>query len=73
LVAYSSVAHIRIVTGGIITLSYWRVCGSFALTVAHGLCSSGLLCLSNISYEPFGRRGLLVNRRLLNLVPRMVM
>jgi NADH-ubiquinone oxidoreductase chain 4 len=41
--------------------------------VAHGLCSSGLFCLSNISYERFGRRSLLVNKGLINLMPRMAM
>ena len=56
LISYSSVAHMSMVIGGIITLSYWGVCRSFALMVAHGLCSSGLFCLSNISYECFGRR-----------------
>ena len=49
----------------------WGVCRSFALVVAHGLCSSGLFCLSNISYERFGRRSLLVNKGLINLMPRM--
>jgi NADH-ubiquinone oxidoreductase chain 4 len=39
--------------------------------VAHGLCSSGLFCLSNISYERFGKRSLLVNKGLINLMPRM--
>jgi NADH:ubiquinone oxidoreductase subunit 4 (subunit M) len=39
--------------------------------VAHGLCSSGLFCFSNISYEWFGRRSLLVNKGLFNLMPRM--
>jgi NADH-ubiquinone oxidoreductase chain 4 len=73
LIAYSSVAHISMVIGGIITLNYWGVCRSFALIVAHGLCSSGLFCLSNISYERFGRRSLLVNRGLINLMPRMAM
>ena len=73
LIAYSSVAHISMVIGGIMTLSYWGVCRSFALMVAHGLCSSGLFCLSNISYERFGRRSLLVNRGLINLMPRMTM
>ena len=62
-----------IVIGGIITLNYWGVCRSFALIVAHGFCSSGLFCLSNISYERFGRRSLLVNRGLINLMPRMAM
>ena len=39
--------------------------------VARGLCSSGLFCLSNISYERFGRWSLLVNKGLINLMPRM--
>jgi hypothetical protein len=41
--------------------------------VAHGLCSSGLFCLSNISYERFGSRSLLISRGLINLIPRMAM
>lgn len=73
LIAYSSVAHMSMVIGGIMTLSYWGVCRSFALMVAHGLCSSGLFCLSNFSYERFGRRSLLVRRGLINLMPSMAM
>jgi len=73
LIAYSSVAHISMVIGGVMTLRYWGVCRAFALMVAHGLCSSGLFCLSNITYERFGRRRLLVNRGLINLIPRMAM
>nr|URX52756.1 NADH dehydrogenase subunit 4 [Kalotermes sp.] len=71
LVAYSSVAHMGIVIGGIMTMSYWGVCGSFVLMIAHGLCSSGLFCLANITYERFGSRSLLINRGLLNLMPSM--
>lgn len=73
LIAYSSVAHISMVIGGIMTISYWGACSSLALIIAHGLCSSGLFCLSNISYERFGRRSLLINRGLVNLMPRMAM
>jgi len=40
--SYSSVAHGSMVVGGIMTLSYRGVYRSFALIVAHGLCSSGL-------------------------------
>nr|URX53780.1 NADH dehydrogenase subunit 4 [Cryptotermes havilandi] len=71
LIAYSSVAHMGIVIGGIMTLSYWGVCGSFTLMIAHGLCSSGLFCLANISYERMGSRSLLISRGLLNLMPSM--
>nr|AIY61953.1 NADH dehydrogenase subunit 4 [Caetetermes taquarussu] len=73
LIAYSSVAHMSMVIGGIMTLNYWGVCSSYALMVAHGLCSSGLFCLSNISYERFGSRSLLVNKGLINLMPSMTM
>nr|URX54443.1 NADH dehydrogenase subunit 4 [Cryptotermes penaoru] len=71
LIAYSSVAHMGLVIGGIMTLSYWGLCGSYTLMIAHGLCSSGLFCLANISYERLGSRSLLVSRGLLNLMPSM--
>ena len=35
LIAYSSVAHMGIVIGGLITLIYWGYCGSFTLMIAH--------------------------------------
>nr|WNH42404.1 NADH dehydrogenase subunit 4 [Neoperla gibbosa] len=73
LIAYSSVAHMGIVLGGLMTLSYWGFCGSFALMVAHGLCSSGLFCLANISYERSGSRSLLINRGLMNFMPSMTL
>jgi len=73
LIAYSSVAHKSMAIGGIMTLNYWGVCRSFALMVAHGLCSSGLFCLSNISYERFSRGSLLINKGLINLMPSRAM
>nr|URH16614.1 NADH dehydrogenase subunit 4 [Termitogeton planus] len=73
LIAYSSVAHMGLVVGGIMTLGYWGVCGSFALMVSHGLCSSGLFCLSNISYERFSSRSLLLNKGLMSFMPSMSM
>nr|UBU97902.1 NADH dehydrogenase subunit 4 [Myrmecophilus sp.] len=71
LVAYSSVSHMGIVIGGIMTMSYWGVCGSYLLMVAHGLCSSGLFCLVNLVYERLGSRSLLINKGLLNLMPSL--
>lgn len=73
LIAYSSVAHIGIVLGGLITITYWGIRGSFTLIIAHGLCSSGLFCLANISYERLGRRSLLINKGLLNFIPRIAL
>nr|WHU31458.1 NADH dehydrogenase subunit 4 [Claassenia sp. 2 YNX-2023a] len=71
LIAYSSVAHMGIVLGGLMTLTYWGFCGAFTLMIAHGLCSSGLFCLANISYERTGSRSLLINRGLMNFMPSM--
>nr|YP_010462913.1 NADH dehydrogenase subunit 4 [Epeorus gibbus]UUJ36766.1 NADH dehydrogenase subunit 4 [Epeorus gibbus] len=73
LVAYSSVAHMGLVLGGLMTLNYWGVCGAFTLMIAHGLCSSGLFCLTNISYERLGSRSLVINKGLLNFMPSMAL
>nr|YP_009519878.1 NADH dehydrogenase subunit 4 [Anopheles aconitus]ART64914.1 NADH dehydrogenase subunit 4 [Anopheles aconitus] len=71
LIAYSSVAHMGIVLSGLLTMSYWGLTGSYALMIAHGLCSSGLFCLANISYERMGSRSLLINKGLLNFMPSL--
>lgn len=71
LIAYSSVAHIGIVLRGLITITYWGLNGSYTLIIAHGLCSSGLFCLANISYERIGSRRLLINKGILNFIPRL--
>nr|YP_010373911.1 NADH dehydrogenase subunit 4 [Coomaniella copipes]UPI13479.1 NADH dehydrogenase subunit 4 [Coomaniella copipes] len=71
LIAYSSVAHMGLVLGGILTLSYWGFSGSLVMMIAHGLCSSGLFCLANISYERLNSRSLMLNKGLMNLLPSM--
>nr|UDF83751.1 NADH dehydrogenase subunit 4 [Trichopsidea sp.] len=71
LIAYSSVAHMGIVLSGLMTLTYWGMCGSYSLMIAHGLCSSGLFCLANISYERLGSRSMLINSGMLNFMPSM--
>nr|AVN67281.1 NADH dehydrogenase subunit 4 [Archimandrita tessellata] len=71
LIAYSSVAHMGIVIGGLMTMMYWGYCGSYTLMIAHGLCSSGLFCLANITYERVGSRSLLINKGMMNFMPSM--
>nr|UFZ13753.1 NADH dehydrogenase subunit 4 [Sialis kuwayamai] len=71
LIAYSSVAHMGIVLAGLMTLSYWGFSGSYSLMIGHGLCSSGLFCLANISYERTGSRSLLINKGMMNFMPSM--
>nr|ALO70981.1 NADH deshydrogenase subunit 4 [Pselaphinae sp. 3 EF-2015] len=71
LVAYSSVAHMGLVMSGILTLNYWGVVGSVIMMLAHGLCSSGLFCLVNLSYERINSRSLFLNKGMINLMPSL--
>nr|YP_010417656.1 NADH dehydrogenase subunit 4 [Protogoniomorpha temora]USF17776.1 NADH dehydrogenase subunit 4 [Protogoniomorpha temora] len=73
LIAYSSVAHMSMVIGGIMTMNYWGFIGSYILMIGHGLCSSGMFCLSNISYERLGSRSLFLNKGMMNFMPSMSM
>nr|YP_009918088.1 NADH dehydrogenase subunit 4 [Serratella sp. Yunnan-2018]QLP88990.1 NADH dehydrogenase subunit 4 [Serratella sp. Yunnan-2018] len=73
LVAYSSVAHMGLVLGGLMTMNYWGMCGAYMMMIAHGLCSSGLFSLTNMTYERLGSRSILINKGLLNLMPSMSM
>jgi len=50
LIAYSSVGHIGLLAGGLFSGFRWGWQGALAISVAHGLCSSGLFALANILY-----------------------
>nr|APX39987.1 NADH dehydrogenase subunit 4 [Cryptocephalus cynarae] len=71
LIAYSSVAHMGLVLSGLMTFSLWGFCGGLILMVGHGLCSSGLFCLVNLSYERSSSRSFYLNKGLINLVPSL--
>nr|YP_010464283.1 NADH dehydrogenase subunit 4 [Chlorophila portschinski]UUL71660.1 NADH dehydrogenase subunit 4 [Chlorophila portschinski] len=73
LIAYSSVAHMGLVLSGILTMSYWGFVGALVMMIAHGLCSSGLFCLANISYERLLSRSLYLNKGMLNVMPNLAM
>jgi len=69
LVAYSSVAHMALVIGGIFSLTVWGYNGSLIIIVSHGLSSSGLFCVVNIYYERLGRRSFFINKGLILIFP----
>nr|YP_010133480.1 NADH dehydrogenase subunit 4 [Chiropterargas boueti]AMX74074.1 NADH dehydrogenase subunit 4 [Chiropterargas boueti]AMX74087.1 NADH dehydrogenase subunit 4 [Chiropterargas boueti] len=60
LIAYSSVSHMSLLMGGFISSNYWGDVGVCLMMIGHGLCSSGLFCLSNILYERFYTRSILL-------------
>nr|YP_009561914.1 NADH dehydrogenase subunit 4 [Eumeta variegata]QAT97931.1 NADH dehydrogenase subunit 4 [Eumeta variegata]QOX09146.1 NADH dehydrogenase subunit 4 [Eumeta variegata] len=71
LIAYSSVCHMGLVLGGMMTLNYWGFVGSYLLMIGHGLCSSGLFCLVNINYERFFSRSLYISKGMMNIMPSL--
>nr|YP_009742242.1 NADH dehydrogenase subunit 4 [Zemeros flegyas]QID90324.1 NADH dehydrogenase subunit 4 [Zemeros flegyas] len=71
LIAYSSVAHMGMVIGGIFTMNYWGFLGAYIMMIGHGLCSSGMFCLSNINYERLSSRSLYLNKGMMNFMPSM--
>lgn len=71
LIAYSSVSHIGLALCGILTIRSWGIRGSYVLILAHGLCSSGLFCLSNLNYERLSRRRLYLNKGIIRIIPSL--
>jgi len=69
LIAYSSVVHMGLLLGGLLTLNTWGILGCLIIILAHGLCSSGLFVLVNLNYERFFSRRIYVNKGILNLIP----
>nr|AFY16866.1 NADH dehydrogenase subunit 4 [Oncotympana maculaticollis]ULO25750.1 NADH dehydrogenase subunit 4 [Hyalessa maculaticollis] len=73
MIAYSSVAHMGLVLSGIMTMNKWGLMGSYYMMIGHGLCSSGLFCLANISYERMMSRSILINKGMLMFMPSMTL
>nr|ALO76979.1 NADH deshydrogenase subunit 4 [Malachiinae sp. GENSP01] len=71
LIAYSSVAHMSLVLCGIMSFSMWGFMGSLIMMLSHGLCSSGLFCLSNLNYERLESRSIYLNKGLMILIPSL--
>ena len=69
LIAYSSVGHIGLIIAGILTNSSWGINGALLIIIAHGLCSSGIFAIANITYESTSTRSIFITKGLLSLYP----
>nr|QLY89910.1 NADH dehydrogenase subunit 4 [Lype phaeopa] len=69
LIAMSSVVHMSMVIGGLMTLTFLGVSGSYLIMLGHGLCSSGLFVLSNLCYERVVSRSMMLNKGMINYLP----
>nr|YP_010531289.1 NADH dehydrogenase subunit 4 [Mileewa lamellata]UXX17548.1 NADH dehydrogenase subunit 4 [Mileewa lamellata] len=71
LIAYSSVVHMSMCLMGFLTMSKSGLLGGYLMMIGHGLCSSGLFCLANISYERLLSRSFFLNKGMINYMPSM--
>uniref|UniRef100_A0AAU8L474 NADH-ubiquinone oxidoreductase chain 4 n=1 Tax=Polychaeta sp. TaxID=3061522 RepID=A0AAU8L474_9ANNE len=71
LIAYSSIGHMGLITAGFMTGSSWGWDASMTMMIAHGLCSSALFAIANMTYETTNTRNMLLNKGLLSLFPSM--
>lgn len=71
LIAYSSVGHMGIILGGLLTFNYWGICRALLIILRHGLCSSGLFFLANSSYERVTSRSLLLAKGIIHFLPKI--
>jgi len=73
LIAYSSIGHIRIMVAGVFSFSSWGWGGGLSIILAHGLCSSALFCLANITYEKRHTRNIILRKGFLLLLPSLAL
>ena len=73
LIAYSRVGHIGLLTAGIISCTTWGWYGALVIIIAHGLCSSALFALANITYESTHTRRIYLTKGLLSLFPGLTL
>jgi len=62
IIAYSSVAHIGVLIGGLVIRIKLSVQGRFFIIIRHGLTSRGLFALANVFYQQSHTRNLVFLR-----------
>nr|YP_010535891.1 NADH dehydrogenase subunit 4 [Nodopelta heminoda]UYB79129.1 NADH dehydrogenase subunit 4 [Nodopelta heminoda] len=73
LIAYSSIGHMSIMVAGVFSFSSWGWGGALGLMLAHGLCSSALFCLANMTYEKSHTRNMVFSKGFLLLIPSLAL
>jgi NADH-ubiquinone oxidoreductase chain 4 len=71
LIAYSSVGHMGLILAGILSNTTWGLIGALAIMLAHGLSSSALFILANLSYEITATRSIFLTKGMLCILPTL--
>ena len=69
LIAYSSVGHIGLIITGILSNTSWGIRGALIIIIAHGLRSSALFIIANLSYEITHTRRMFLTKGLITINP----
>nr|WRQ18155.1 NADH dehydrogenase subunit 4 [Dryodurgades tortilis] len=69
LIAYSSVGHMGLSLLGLLSMTKTGVVGSYFMMIGHGLCSSALFYLCNVSYDRLHSRSFYLNKGLISFMP----
>nr|WRW51319.1 NADH dehydrogenase subunit 4 [Micropodarke fujianensis] len=73
LIAYSSVGHMGLLIAGAMSNTQWGWSGALSLMIAHGLCSSAMFALANMTYETTHTRSMYMTKGMLNIFPTMTL
>lgn len=73
LIAYSSVGHIALIIGSILTLLNWGWEGALIIIIAHGVCSSAIFFLAFTTYQTTATRRLYLTKGILITVPTLTL
>lgn len=73
LIAYSSVSHMGVALRGCLTFYLHGSYGILIIIIGHGLCSSGLFCLSNLIYERFYTRNIFIIKGINLIFPNLTL
>lgn len=69
LIAYSSIGHIALMLAGALSGTKIGIQARISIMLAHGLRSSAMFCLANITYNVTITRSLVLTKGLLSLMP----
>nr|UWT52303.1 NADH dehydrogenase subunit 4 [Neomphalidae sp. Hatoma] len=73
MIAYSSIGHMSLMLAGVLSLTSWGWKGALGMMLAHGLCSSAMFSLTNMTYEKSHTRSLILSKGFLLLVPSLAL
>nr|QUT13274.1 NADH dehydrogenase subunit 4 [Nais communis] len=69
LIAYSSIGHMGLMLAAMMTSSKLGMQASMSMMLAHGLSSSAMFCMANITYNMTMTRSLTLTKGLLSIMP----